>query len=72
MPVFALAHLFGFDLMPRIRNWKDLNFYRPTAQATYRHIDALFGDPGRNVIDWDLIETHHDDLAGVRGTVAPR
>ncbi|MEU8105642.1 Tn3 family transposase [Nonomuraea muscovyensis] len=21
-PVFALAHLLGFDLMPRIRNWK--------------------------------------------------
>ena len=30
-PVFALAHLFGFELMPRIRNWKDLNFYRPAA-----------------------------------------
>ena len=28
-PVFALADLFGFELMPRIRNWKDLNFYRP-------------------------------------------
>lgn len=27
-PVFALAHLLGFDLMPRIRNWKDLTFYR--------------------------------------------
>ncbi|MEV1001330.1 Tn3 family transposase [Nonomuraea sp. NPDC050202] len=21
-PVFILAHLFGFDLMPRIRNWR--------------------------------------------------
>jgi TnpA family transposase len=65
LPVYALAHLFGFDLMPRIRNWKDLNFYRPTAQTTYRHIDALFGDPGRNVIDWDLIENHYDDLMRV-------
>ena len=64
-PVFALAHLFGFDLMPRIRNWKDLNFYRPSADARYRHIDALFGEPGRNVIDWDLIETHYDDLMRV-------
>ena len=25
----------------------------------YRHIDALFGEPGRNVIDWELIETHY-------------
>jgi TnpA family transposase len=24
-PVFALAHLLGIQLMPRIRNWKDLN-----------------------------------------------
>ena len=27
LPVYALAHLFGFELMPRVRNWKDLNFY---------------------------------------------
>lgn len=51
--------------MPRIRNWKDLNFYRPSADTTYRHIDALFGEPGRNVINWDLIETHYDDLMRV-------
>jgi TnpA family transposase len=64
-PVFALAHLFGFELMPRIRNWKDLNFYRPAATARYQHIDDLFGEPGRNVIDWDLIESHYDDLMRV-------
>ena len=64
-PVFALAHLSGFELMPRIRNWKDLNFYRPAATARYRHIDDLFGEPGRNVINWDLIESHHDDLMRV-------
>ncbi len=65
LPVYALAHLFGFDLMPRVRNWKDLNFYRPTAQARYRHTDALFGEPGRNVIDWDLIEAHYQDVMRV-------
>ncbi len=52
-PVFALAHLLGFDLMPRISNWKDLTFYRPTKQTEYVHIDALFGEPGRNSIDFD-------------------
>ena len=51
--------------MPRVRNWKDLNFYRPTAQARYQHIDALFGEPGRNVIDWDLIEAHYEDVMRV-------
>lgn len=33
-PVFALAHLLGFDLMPRIRNWKDLTFYRPPSRPS--------------------------------------
>jgi TnpA family transposase len=65
LPVYALAHLFGFDLMPRVRNWKDLNFYRPSGTVRYRHIDTLFGEPGRNVIDWDLIETHFEDLMRV-------
>ncbi|MFE2872400.1 transposase [Embleya sp. NPDC059259] len=59
LPVFGLAALLGFDLLPRIRNWKDLNFYRPGADARYEHIDSLFGD---NVIDWRLIETHWSDL----------
>ncbi|WP_199786467.1 MULTISPECIES: Tn3 family transposase [Actinomycetes] len=59
LPVFGLAALLGFDLLPRIRNWHDLNFYRPSADARYEHIDTLFGD---NVIDWGLIETHWTDL----------
>lgn len=59
LPVFGLAALLGFELLPRIRNWHDLNFYRPDARTRYQHIDALFGD---NVIDWDLIEKHWTDL----------
>jgi TnpA family transposase len=65
LPVYALAHLFGFDLMPRVRNWRDLNFYRPSPQDRYRHVDALFGEPGRNVIDWELIENHYLDVMRV-------
>lgn len=64
-PVFTLAHLFGFDLMPRIRNWKELVFFRPEADTGYRHIETLFGDAGRNVIDWALIERHWQDLMRV-------
>jgi TnpA family transposase len=70
LPVYALAHLFGFELMPRVRNWKDLNFYHPADGTRFRHIDALFGEPGRNVIDWDLIERHFDDLMRVVLSVA--
>lgn len=70
MPVFALATLFGFDLMPRIRNFKDLIFFRASQDVVYPHIDELFGDRsaaggGRNVIDWTLIERHWQDLMQV-------
>ena len=61
LPVFALAHLLGIKLMPRIRNWKDLNFYRPSEDAIYKHIDPLFDDP----VDWDLLKTHWRDLLQV-------
>jgi TnpA family transposase len=64
-PVFALAHLLGFDLMPRIRNWKGLTFYRPSKTTEYVHIDALFGEPGKNTIDWDLIESQFRHLMRV-------
>ncbi|MFE4370928.1 Tn3 family transposase [Streptomyces sp. NPDC056835] len=68
-PVFALAHLLGFDLMPRIRNWKELTFYRPFKQSEYVHIDALFGQPGKNVIDFDLIESQFRHLMRVAFSV---
>ena len=64
-PVFALATLFGFDLMPRIRNFKDLIFFRASEHLIYPHIDELFGERGRNVIDWKLIERHWQDLMQV-------
>jgi TnpA family transposase len=60
-PVFALAHLLGIKLMPRIRNVKDRSFFRPTPETTYKHIDSLF----KGTIDWDLIETHWADLMQV-------
>ncbi|GAA1141710.1 transposase [Streptomyces javensis] len=69
LPVFTLAHLLGFDLMPRIRNWKGLTFYRPSNQSEYVHIDALFGEPGKNVIDWDLIESQFRHLMRVAVSV---
>ena len=60
-PVFGLAYLLGIKLMPRIRNWKHLKFFRPHRHAVYAHIDALFDDP----IDWELMETHVPDLLRV-------
>jgi TnpA family transposase len=61
-PVLALAHLVGFELLTRIRNWRDRVFYRAARDVVYRHIDSLFGEPGQNTIDWELIATHWRDL----------
>ncbi len=60
-PVFALAHLLGIKLMPRIRNWSDLTFYRPNKETVYQHIDPLFKD----VINWERIANHWQDLQRV-------
>jgi len=60
-PVFALAHLLGIQLMPRIRNIKELIFFRPQRGRMYKHIQALFGE----TIDWKLISTHLHDMLRV-------
>ncbi|MDA8370094.1 MAG: transposase, partial [Nocardiopsaceae bacterium] len=64
-PVFTLATLFGFDLLPRIRNFKDLTFFRASDKVIYPSTDELYGERGRNVIDWRLIERHWRDLMQV-------
>lgn len=56
--IFAFTYLSGIQLMPRIRGWKDLTFYRPDKATKYKHIDRIFTD----VIDWELIEAHWKDL----------
>lgn len=69
---FALAYFLGIELLPRIRNWKDLTFYRSSPQDQYKHIDSLFGE----AIDWELIKTHWKDMMQVilsikQGKIAP-
>jgi len=61
LPGFALASLLGIKLMPRIRNFKDLIFYRPDQETTYKHIDKIF----QGILNWQLIETHWQDLMPV-------
>lgn len=60
-PVFALSHLLGIRLMPRIRNLKDLSLSRPEAGRRFNHIDPLF----RDTINWELIQTHYPDMLRV-------
>lgn len=61
LTVFGLAYLLGIKLMPRIRNWKDLTFYRAGTEASCQHLDSLFSE----TVDWDLIETHLPDMLRV-------
>jgi TnpA family transposase len=56
--VFGLAYLLGIKLMPRIKNWKHLTFYRPDKKTQYEHIDALFS----HHIDWKLIGDNFDEM----------
>lgn len=60
-PVFGLARLLGIKLMPRMRNWDDVAFYRAEKSLRYRHIDGLF----TREVDWALIETHWQDMMQV-------
>ena len=59
--IFGLAYLLGVELMPRIRNWKDQNILRPSADSNYEHIDDLF----TGQVDWDLIESMLPDTLRV-------
>ncbi len=61
LTVFGISHLLGINLMPRIRNWKDLIIYRPDKDAKYEHIDSLFTD----TIDWELIRTYWQEMMRV-------
>jgi TnpA family transposase len=65
-PVYGLAFLLGIKLMPRIRNWKDLKWFRPTPQEAYKNIDGLFT---KEAIDWDLIACHLPDMLQVAQSI---
>jgi TnpA family transposase len=60
-PVFGLCRLLGITLMPRMRSWADVAFYRPDNTVRYQHIDALFS----REIDWTLITKHWPDMMQV-------
>lgn len=61
LTVFGLAYLLGIKLMPRIRDLRDLTFYRAGTEAPCQHVDRLFSE----TVDWDLIETHLPDMLRV-------
>jgi TnpA family transposase len=56
--IFGLAYLLGIQLLPRIRNWKDQQIYRSSAEARYQHIDDLL----KAEVDWNLIQEFLPDM----------
>ncbi|QBY56181.1 Tn3 family transposase [Cupriavidus oxalaticus] len=60
-PVFGLSYLLGINLMPRMRNIKDLVLYKADRRRRYDHIERLC----RRSIDWDLIQRHYPDMMRV-------
>lgn len=52
--------------MPRIRNWKDLKWFRPAASEVYQHIDGLFT---KDMIDWTLIACYLPDMLQVAQSI---
>jgi TnpA family transposase len=59
--VFGLAYLLGIELMPRIRNWRSLKFYRTGVDGHPLYTRSLYS----GTIDWDLIHAHWEDYLRV-------
>jgi TnpA family transposase len=57
--IFGFAVLLGIKLMPRIRDFKHLRYYKASKDDKFTHIDSLFASEN---ISWNLIKTHLYDM----------
>lgn len=64
--VYALAFLLGIKIMPRIRKWKDLKWFKPAPGNNYQNINDLFT---KDPVDWKLIEQHLLDMLQVAQSI---
>jgi TnpA family transposase len=60
--LFGLSHLMGIAIMPRIKRFKHLNYYKADPDDYYENIQELFTE---KPIDWELIKTHYYDMLRV-------
>ena len=60
--LFGLAFLLGILIMPRIRQFKHLYYYKAFNSDFYQNINDLFTE---KPIDWQLIETYYHDMLRV-------
>ncbi len=60
--LFGFAFLLAILVMPRIKNFKQLYYYKASLNDHYANIDDLFTEKPLN---WDLIDTHYHDMLRV-------
>ena len=60
--LFGLASLLSIQIMPRIKQFKHLHYYKASSSDHYENINALFTE---KPIDWELIETHYHGMLRV-------
>jgi TnpA family transposase len=57
--IFGFALLLSIQLMPRIRDFKHLRYYKASKTDQYSNINEIFSDER---IDWNLIKRHYYDM----------
>lgn len=60
--MFGLSTLLSIVVMPRIKQFKHLHYYKASSSDNYDNIDELFTEKS---IDWELIKTHYHDMLRV-------
>lgn len=60
--LFGFAMLLAIAIMPRIKNFKHLYYYKVSSNDQYIYINELFTE---KPVHWELIETHHHDMLRV-------
>ena len=60
--LFGLSSLMAILIMPRIKQFKHLNYYKASSKDHYENINEIFTE---KPIDWELIETHYHDMLRV-------
>lgn len=60
--LFGISSLMAILIMPRIKQFKHLYYYKASTKDHYENINELFTEKS---IDWELIETHYHDMLRV-------
>ncbi len=57
--LFGFSPLISVEIMPRIRNFKNLLYYKASKEDKYKFIDEIFSE---QTIHWETIKTYYHDM----------